>query len=331
MINLDAATLRAQFQNLHDLLEEWGKTVDAVLNAYLNSLGYSSERVQQGPASRVKDEESFIQKALYRGKNYTDPILDITDKVGTRVVLLNISDVNLVSDFIGRTDEWTVVEQAQDIDYIREHDPTEFKYQSNHFVVKPKPPRYPEEICNLMTCEIQVRTLLQHAYAETSHDTVYKKGHSDDPKVIRSLAVTMAFLETADEKIKYIYENTQIAKSKKASLIELISELYHSFVPTYSNNQYDAGISEAFLSIYPHDFQNEALDALGDFVIKNEDDIHAALTKQRQSTLFQQPIILLVFYAIRKKQNFTLENWPFTEESLRDVLRAMNISEDVLP
>lgn len=330
MINIDAATLKAQFQKLHPLLEEWGKTVDEVLNAHLASWGFSSERVQRGPVSRVKDEESFIQKALYRGKNYTNPILDITDKVGTRVVMLNIADVGLVSDFIRSSDEWTVVEQAQDIDYIREHDPTEFKYQSNHFVVKPVPPRYTEEICNLLTCEIQVRTLLQHAYAETSHDTVYKKGHSDDPKVIRSLAVTMAFLETADEKIKYIYENTQMAKSTKALLIELISELFRRFVPTYSNNQYDAGMSEAFLSAFPSDFQDEALNALNNFVTKDEEDIHAALTNQPQSILFQQPIILLAFYAIRKKQNFTLENWPFTEESLRDVLRAMNISEDVL-
>ena len=330
MINQDAATLRAQFQKLHPLLEEWGKTVDAVLNGYLISLGYSSERVQRCPESRVKDEESFIQKALYRGKNYTNPISDITDKVGTRVVLLNISDVDLVSDFIRHSDEWKVVGQDQDIDYIREHDPTEFKYQSNHFVVMPMPPRYTLEICNLLTCEIQVRTLLQHAYAETSHDTVYKKGLSDDPKVIRGLAVTMAFLETADEKIKYIYENTQKAKSIKVSLIELISELYSRFVPTYNDNQFDAGMFEVFLSVFPNDFPKETLDALNGFVTKYEEDIHAALTKQPQSILFQQPTILLAFYAIRRKETLTLEHWPFTEESLRDVLRAMNISEDVL-
>ena len=330
MINLDVATLRAQFQDLRPLLIEWGKTVDAVLSSFLTSLGYSAERVQREPASRVKEEDSFIQKALYRGKNYSNPILDITDKVGTRIVLLNISDVKIVSDFIRRTDEWKVVEQAQDIDYIRDHDPTEFKYQSNHFVVKPKVPRFTEEVCDLLTCEIQVRTLLQHAYAETSHDTVYKKGHSDDPKVIRSLAVTMAFLETADEKIKYIYENTQVAHSAKSSLIELISTLYPRFVITYKTDNYNAGITETFLQVYTEDFYSEAIDTLSDFVTKNKDDIKAALSKQPLPLLFQQPVCLLAFYAIRSRQNYTIDNWPFTDESLREVLRAMNISEDVL-
>lgn len=330
MIDLDVTLLREQFHDLQTKLEEWGKTVDKILNDYVKSLGYSSERIQQMAKSRVKDEESFIQKALYRGKKYTNPIIDITDKVGTRIVLLNISDVNLISDFIKKSNEWKLVEQAQDIDYIREHDPTEFKYQSNHFVVRPIPPKYSKEDCDFLTCEIQVRTLLQHAYAETSHDTVYKKGHSDDPKVIRSLAVTMAFLETADEKIRYIYESTQKEQSAKSSLIEMMKGKYLHYVPTFNPEKYDAGITEAFLSIFPEDFFVQATDSFMNFVANNNDDIQAALDKQPLSILFQQPISLMAFYAIRKRQTCTIQNWPFTKESLKEVLLAMNISEDAL-
>lgn len=330
MVTFDEAALRAKYQEIHPILENWGREVDNVLSEYLNSLGYSLERVQRGPSSRVKDEESFIQKALFRGKNYSNPIMDITDKVGTRVVLLNIADVSLVSEFIKNSEEWTVVEQAQDIDYIREHDPTEFKYQSNHFVVKPKPPRYSVDLCELLTCEIQVRTLLQHAYAETSHDTVYKKGHSENPKVIRSLAVTMAFLETADEKIKYVYENTQGTQSKKATLIELISDIYHKYVPFFRKDSYDAGMTDAFLGVLPETFQEEALESINDFIAKNSEDIEAALSKKPLSVLFQQPVCLLAFLAIRKHQTLIIDSWPFTFDSLKEVLRAMNISDDVL-
>ena len=208
MNDYDEEIIRRQFQDLSPLLEDWGKTVDTVLIEYLDSLSLSIERVQKKPKHRVKNEDSYVSKVLYR-KHYSNPIKDTTDKVGTRIVLLNLDDVYTVSEFIEKECVvWECIEKSQDIEDIREHNPLEFSYQSNHFIVKPKPGKYTAEQCDLLTCEIQVRTLLQHAYAETSHDTVYKKGHNGSPIVLRSLAVTMAFLETADEKIKRKYTKT---------------------------------------------------------------------------------------------------------------------------
>ena len=330
MVTHNETDIKKQFEDLKPTLKEWGAFVDATLQAFLDSLGYSFERIQRKPESRVKDVTSYVQKALYRGKNYTNPIKDITDKVGTRVVLLNFDDVKVVSDFIEKCSEWIVKEKSQDIDYIREHKPSEFGYQSNHYVIAPKEPRYSKELCEILTCEVQVRTLLQHAYAETSHDTVYKSGHAEDPQILRGLAVTMAFLETADEKIKIIYEKAKNVKTKRACLINLAKELYRTFVPSYKDESYDAGMTEAFIAIFDKDYEDQAIAELSEFTKKYETDIIAALTQASLSLLFKQPVIMLAFFGIVKRQTYTIEHWPYSYESLKETIRAMGISEDIL-
>ena len=330
MNHFDEGVIRKQFQELSPLLEEWGCTVDGELIHYLESLNLSVERLQKKPKYRVKSEDSYVSKVLYR-KSYKDPIRETTDKVGTRIVLLNIDDVYTVSEFIEhQCDTWICVDKSQDIDEIREHNPLEFSYQSNHFIVKPKPGKYTAELCDLLTCEIQVRTLLQHAYAETSHDTVYKKGHNGSSAVLRSLAVTMAFLETADEKIKKIYKDTQSMITPKTALIELISDIYRGYVPTYSNTDYDPGIAERLLSLFSESFLAQALVEMGQFVAENNADIHAALNLTPLPFLYQQPIILLAFYAIRKQQVLLMSSWPFPYDSLKQVAHSMNISDDAV-
>ena len=331
MNNFDEAKIRKEFQDLVPLLKEWGQFVDKVLNIFLDSLSWSIERIQKKPEYRVKNEDSYVSKVLYR-KSYKEPIKDTTDKVGTRIVLLNMDDVRIVSEFIEKQCRsfWVVVNKAQDIDEIREHHPEEFGYQSNHYIVKPIPGKYPGNLCDLLTCEIQVRTLLQHAYAETSHDTVYKKGHNGSPIVLRSLAVTMAFLETADEKIEKIYKESQSMITPKTALIRLMDEIYRGYVTSYCDSDYDAGITEALLMLYDESFISQTLDELKQFVKDNEVDILASLTQSTLPFLFRQPVVLFAFYAIRKRQQQLISKWPFTFDSLKQIANAMNISDDAI-
>ena len=331
MNNFDEAKIRKEFQDLVPLLKEWGQFVDKVLNIFLDSLSWSIERIQKKPEYRVKNEDSYVSKVLYR-KSYKEPIKDTTDKVGTRIVLLNMDDVRIVSDFIEKQCRsfWVVENKAQDIDEIREHHPEEFGYQSNHYIVKPIPGKYPDTLCDLLTCEIQVRTLLQHAYAETSHDTVYKKGHNGSPIVLRSLAVTMAFLETADEKIEKIYKESQSMITPKTALIRLMDEIYRGYVTSYCDSDYDAGITEALLMLYDESFISQTLNELKQFVKDNEVDILASLTQSTLPFLFRQPVVLFAFYAIRKRQHQLISKWPFTFDSLKQIANAMNISDDAI-
>ena len=56
---------------------------------------------------RLKDDYKLIEKAFYRNKTYTDPYTDITDKVGTRFVVLLGRDINLVSRSVMEITDWS--------------------------------------------------------------------------------------------------------------------------------------------------------------------------------------------------------------------------------
>jgi len=79
---------------------------------------------------RVKGDGSFVTKAFYRDKPYTNPFDDITDKVGMRVVVLLPSDMAIVSITIQQCGEW---EWSKDRDYEDERNkkPHVFDYQSS--------------------------------------------------------------------------------------------------------------------------------------------------------------------------------------------------------
>lgn len=132
----DEEKLKARLKGLCPELMKWGYIVDKKLNNFVQGRYVElKEMIQIKAECRIKDESSFIAKALYRGKNYKDPLLEITDKVGTRLVLLCSSAVDEVSHFIEQQagKEWVIKEKSQDIAKIRDKNPETFTYQSvNH-------------------------------------------------------------------------------------------------------------------------------------------------------------------------------------------------------
>ncbi|MCC2018497.1 hypothetical protein QM121_09360 [Enterobacter hormaechei] len=85
-----------------------------------------------------------------------------------------------------------------------------------------------KQIC----CEVQVRTLLQHAYAELVHDSVYKPVGIVPKSAERHIARSMALMETTDDlfcsTMKLLYE-TNVERNK---FNNSLSELYREFVGT---------------------------------------------------------------------------------------------------
>ena len=59
-----------------------------------------AEFLKIAPEPRVTDTESFLAKALRRGKNYDRPLDQITDKVGVRFVVLLKSELKIVAGAI---------------------------------------------------------------------------------------------------------------------------------------------------------------------------------------------------------------------------------------
>lgn len=63
---------------------------------------------------------------------------------------------------------------------------------------------------------------------------------------------------------------------------------------------------------------------------KDITDFFDLFNKQEHSEFFKTPICLIPLFTIRKFQEKTINNWQFSNDELKELLRIMNISDDIL-
>lgn len=195
----------------------------------------SQEKIEYSAVThRAKTLNSFIEKV--QRKKYDNPFKEITDFSGVRVVFLYVSDYEKIEKLILRT--FKVIEK---VDKLNEKKEDQFGYGAIHFIVKLgsnfKGTRY-DEITDY-SCEIQVRTILQDAWAVIDHHLVYKKEEDVPSHLKRKLNSLAGLFETADdqfqkireERLAYIGEIKQISNSPEKFLeIDLNMDSFVEFL-----------------------------------------------------------------------------------------------------
>lgn len=322
--------IREEFIALRPELEKWGNHVDNVLYEFLNNAFSSREHVQMRPSHRIKSVDSYCEKVLIR-KPKEHPLLETTDKVGTRVVLLDTTDVSKVCEFIEQCEDWEVKEHAKSIDQIISEHPEEFAYLSEHYIVKPKQNYSAGCEIELLTCEIQIRTILQHAYAEISHDTMYKKDVSLSSQYKRMLASSMAFLEAADKNFVQIYRGMEGNNDYRFELQNHLIAAYKTVITDYNESTYNVAITLPLVKLLEESALTEVNDNLDGFMQKNAELVHSAIISYKDvDILFCHPVIVMALYMILNYQDKLIRIWPYNYDSLVHVVKGMNLSDDIL-
>jgi putative GTP pyrophosphokinase len=145
--------------------------------------------------SRLKTKESLSKKII--NKQGYSCLEDVTDIVGCRVITYFEDEVDRVAEIIEKEFEIDLENSVdkRKIEYDR------FGYLSLHYVVK-----FNANRLNLTEYkrfkdykfEIQIRSILQHSWAEIEHDIGYKGKFSIPDIVKRRFSRIAALLETAD-------------------------------------------------------------------------------------------------------------------------------------
>lgn len=165
---------------------------------------------------RTKDVDSAVEKVTR--KNYNDPITQMTDITGIRVIVYLESDVKKVSEIIRSAFN---VDEANSSNTDERMSANQVGYRSVHFVCDLGEARtqLPEfKILSGLKFEIQVRTVLQHAWAVMAHDNNYKFTGSLPRPLERHLFLLAALLETADQGFDDL--STKIDKYKTSVISE---------------------------------------------------------------------------------------------------------------
>ena len=157
---------------------------------------------------RAKSVASFAAKAARTvdGRpSFTDPIREITDQIGIRVITYVHSDVQAVADLL---DDQVVVHDDRDMG-LETASEGRFGYASRHLLVGLDDARADQAAYELLRgrqAQVQIRTVLQHAWAEFEHDIRYKGTIPDEhaPDFDRRFTLAAGLLELADREFSTI-------------------------------------------------------------------------------------------------------------------------------
>ena len=186
----DQHSLRKEYDELLPVRTLMVRELELRIEEALSPLP-SSPRIK----GRVKSFESYFKKYLRLLKNGGSAVPAITDLIGVRVICPFLEDLATAEELIKQKFEAIEVERKGG-----DHTFREFGYESIHLLVA-----IPENIVKKRkipyseTAEIQIRTILQDAWAEVEHELVYKAEFTPfDSPLKRKLAAVNASLSLAD-------------------------------------------------------------------------------------------------------------------------------------
>ena len=175
------------------------------LETYLKSVFDGCKRIDR-ISVRAKSVERFIAKAEKEtgGKRkYDDPLTQIQDQLGARIVTFYKSDVDKLTAEVAKY--FRHIESVQ----IVPDSESEFGYEGRHFILFIPRDIFDDEIKedeSITFFELQIKTLFQHAWSEAEHDLGYKPTTvlSRDQK--KRLAFTAAQAWGADQIFDELYK-----------------------------------------------------------------------------------------------------------------------------
>jgi ppGpp synthetase/RelA/SpoT-type nucleotidyltranferase len=184
----------AEYKTEFPIYEKYASTLEEILKEICRS--YAPRAIVQ---VRTKTFSSFAEKLARKAATYMTLGIGPTDLCGARLITETRAEVERVSAVIRKT---LLVDEGNSVDARTRLKLYEFGYSSTHYVVQLPATaifgvRIPKEIGD-RKAEIQVQTLLENAWANITHDRIYKANLHVPEHLRRELARVAALLEEAD-------------------------------------------------------------------------------------------------------------------------------------
>ena len=252
-----AQELLEQYKSLLPVYTQMAEVIPEKLKEFFAEAGIIVAAVEH----RVKAEDSLAGKLKLKGGKYKD-IFDITDLVGIRVITFYIDDVDKVASVLERLFE---IDWDNSIDKRKAHEIDSFGYLSLHYICRiPESaysnPEHPE--LNKIRFEVQMRTVLQHAWANMNHDTGYKSGVEIPTIYMRNMSRLAGMLELIDDEFSRIRREITDYRRNVQKLVAS---------GNLSEVQLDGDSFKSYLQIGPFDRLNKRIASINQAEIQQVD------------------------------------------------------------
>lgn len=232
----DKEAVRREYRENYPRYERLARNLKQAFGTFLDDAGIDVLDV----VYRIKDFDSFWGKIQRKG--YRDPFQEMEDICGLRIMCYYPSDLEKISRIINS--EFDVKESIDKAELL---EPDRFGYRSLHFVVTVKKdwlkaPNY--RGLGGLKAEVQVRTILMHAWADIEHKLAYKKTEHIPDQFKRKLYQLSALFEVADEQFD------SLRKEKEEYIEQLISEEARKSGRFDVNQEMNLDSLQAFLDFY---------------------------------------------------------------------------------
>lgn len=193
---------------------------------------------------RVKSFDAFHRKLLVKSQaqHIERPFEELTDLVGLRVVVPFLEDVAEVESLMQKMYTVTEVEHKS-----RELSRREFGYDSLHLLLQVEVPeeyRESDSVPESVSVELQIRTILQDAWAEVEHELVYKTSIDKVEDTIRrklhALNATLSLADTIFQEIRdYQKKRYDELKDRHHRLMEKVSTIPEKAAQRFTEVDYE--------------------------------------------------------------------------------------------
>lgn len=207
-----SAVEQAQFQQ--QVLQDAAQAIRDAIVRRLHDDGLNHHDVQ----FRVKSPGSAAEKISRRDKEgrlkYPGGLERLEDMIGVRVILFVESDIDAVA--IALSNQFLCHDDEDKTAMMRKNGG--IGYAGRHLTLEvpaEKPPRGCKDFTG-QRFEVQIRTVLQHAWAEFEHDIRFKGSSGDNAEISRAFTMASTLIELADQQFVNISDILKRLQSEGA-------------------------------------------------------------------------------------------------------------------
>lgn len=261
---------------------------------------------------RTKDLLSIIKKIKKKTREKEYSYSHLNDKLGIRIICSFQNEMDTIDDFLHKYFEIKKVERKKDtldvktLDYISNH----YDAGINCTIEDFKKFKHLEHL----TFEIQVRTLNQHAWANTAHSLSYKQEAELTPSLNRRIYRLLSLYEIADDEFSIV--NDSLINNHETKVYNLLRKL-EGKIYKYAQIDFDRETSlfviQMILSYLKQEEIQKVQTEIDSFIANNENKIQKIFESNKsrffEIPILSQPEVFLLWFCLEYFPYSITDNW----------------------